>query len=119
MSDKHKVTLYLPPDLHRHLKIKAATSSASMSRIVEQAVSFYLKHSAVVEEVEKQEYGQTYRLHECPECTKPLIFKDGELAALRDQPSVTTEEIATEKVSRKVSPSDNNHSQDQEQLVPC
>ena len=31
MQDKQKVTLYLPPELHRELKIKAAVEAEPMS----------------------------------------------------------------------------------------
>ncbi|NBD31751.1 MAG: hypothetical protein GVY17_01940 [Cyanobacteria bacterium] len=119
MSDKQKVTLYLPPDVHRNLKIKAATGGESMSGLVEQAVIFYLNHSEVVEEFEQQEHGQTYRLYECPQCESALIMQDGELTPLEAQPSVQTEEIATEQVNQQVKTADHDHPQDQEQLVPC
>jgi hypothetical protein len=119
MSDKQKVTLYLPPDVHRNLKIKAATGGESMSGLVEQAVLFYLNHSEVVTELEQQEYGQTYRLYECPQCETALIMEQGELTPLQTQPSVQTEEIATEQVNQQVKTADPDHSQDQEQLVPC
>lgn len=119
MSDKQKVTLYLPPDIHRQLKVKAATAGESMSGLVEQAVVFYLNHSEVVEEVQHQKYGQSYRLYECPQCESPLIMEEGELVALKAQPSVKTEELATEQVSQQVKTADHSDSQDQEQLVPC
>lgn len=119
MSDKQKVTLYLPPDVHRNLKIKAATAGESMSGLVEQAVLFYLNHSEAIAELEQQEYGQTYRLYECPQCESALIMQGGELTPLQVQPSVQTEEIATEQVNQQVKTADHDHSQDQEQLVPC
>jgi len=119
MSDKQKVTLYLPPDVHRNLKIKAATGGESMSGLVEQAVVFYLNHSEVVEEVEQKEHGQTYRLYECPQCQSALIMTDGELAPLKAQPSLKTEELAAEQVNQQVQSADSDQSQDQEQLVPC
>jgi hypothetical protein len=119
MSDKQKVTLYLPPDVHRNLKIKAATGGESMSGLVEQAVMFYLNHSEVVEELEQQEHGQTYRLYECPQCESALIIQEGELTPVEAQPSVKTEEIATEQVSQQVKTQGSDYSQDQEQLVPC
>jgi len=119
MSDKQKVTLYLPPDVHRNLKIKAATGGESMSGLVEQAVLFYLNHSEVIAELEQQEYGQTYRLYECPQCESALIMQEGELTPLQAQPSVQTQEIAREQVNQQVKTADPDHSQDQEQLVPC
>jgi hypothetical protein len=120
MSDKQKVTLYLPPDVHRNLKIKAATGGESMSGLVEQAVVFYLNHSEVVEEIQEQKQGETYRLYECPQCESALIMEDGELTPItKAQPSVKTEELATEQVSQQVKAADHSDSQDQEQLVPC
>ena len=120
MSDKQKVTLYLPPDVHRNLKIKAATGGESMSGLVEQAVVFYLNHSEVVEEIQQQKQGETYRLYECPQCESALIMEDGELTSItKAQPSVKTEELATEQVSQQVKAADHSDSQDQEQLVPC
>lgn len=120
MSDKQKVTLYLPPEVHRNLKVKAATDSETMSGLVEQAVMFYLNHSEVVEEVEQQRYGQTYRLYECPQCESALIMEDGELNALKTQPSAEAGEFATDQVNQQVrTTADSDHSQDQEQLVPC
>ncbi len=119
MSDKQKVTLYVPSDVHRNLKIKAAVSGESMSSLVEQAVVFYLNHSEVVEEAEQLEHGQTYRLYECPQCESALIMRDGELTSLQAQPSLKTEELATEQVNQQVQTADPDQSQDQEQLVPC
>lgn len=50
MQNKQKVTLYIPPKLHRQLKIRAAVDTESMSAIVEKAIVFYMEHSEVVEE---------------------------------------------------------------------
>lgn len=50
MQNKQKVTLYIPPKLHRQLKIRAAVDTESMSAIVEKAIAFYMEHSEVVEE---------------------------------------------------------------------
>ena len=52
MEDKQKVTLYLPQQLHRQLKIRSAVDADSMSNIVEKAVQFYLDRSDVVDGVE-------------------------------------------------------------------
>jgi hypothetical protein len=40
MQNKQKVTLYIPPELHRKLKIKAAVESEPMSSIAERAIVF-------------------------------------------------------------------------------
>jgi len=52
MQEKQKVTLYLSPELHRQLKIKAAVESEPMSSIAERAIIFYLGNSELVDEVE-------------------------------------------------------------------
>lgn len=119
MSDKQKVTLYIPPDVHRQLKIKAATSANTMSDLVQQAVAFYLNHSEVVEEVQQQKQGQTYRTYECPECESALVMQEGELKSLKEQPTVKADELTTEQVGQRVKAANHSDSQDQEQLVPC
>jgi hypothetical protein len=92
MEDKQKVTLYLPPQLHRQLKIRSAVDADSMSNIVEKAVEFYLHHSDVVEGVEV--HGSTHQVYHCPECEHPVVVRDGELVALGKQPGVITDERA-------------------------
>jgi DNA-directed RNA polymerase subunit RPC12/RpoP len=116
MQDKQKVTLYLPPGLHRQLKIRAAVDSDSMSAMVERAIVFYLRHPDVVEEVEAS-YGKTHRVYACPECSSSIIIKDGEMLSLKNQPSILAEEIPVEKVREEVgSPTG---AQGEEELVPC
>jgi hypothetical protein len=116
MQDKQKVTLYLPPGLHRQLKIRAAVDSDSMSAMVERAIVFYLRHPDVVEEVEAS-YGKTHRVYACPECSSSVIIKDGEMLSLKNQPSILAEEIPVEKVREEVgSPTG---AQGEEELVPC
>ena len=56
MQDKQKVTLYLPPSIHRQLRIRSAIEVESMSSIVEKAIEFYLKYPEKVEEIEATEY---------------------------------------------------------------
>ncbi|MEN9215007.1 MAG: hypothetical protein Q6J44_04535 [Gloeomargarita sp. DG02_4_bins_56] len=80
MSDKHKVTVYLSPELHRQLKIRSAMESEPMSAMVEQAVAFYLSHPQVV----AGQCGQTHVVHHCPECATAVVVRDGALVALRD-----------------------------------
>lgn len=115
-EEKQKVTLYLPPELHRRLKIKAAVESDSMSAIVEKAIVFYMRYPEVVDEVEVS-YGRTHQVYSCPECSSPLIIQEGEMLSLENQPSVIAEELPVEKVPEGVgSPTD---SQGEEELVPC
>ncbi|MFW6264123.1 MAG: hypothetical protein ACOC3E_01195 [Cyanobacteriota bacterium] len=116
MQDKQKVTLYIPPGLHRQLKIRSAVDTESMSAIVEKAIQFYLKHPEVVEEVEAN-HGQTHRVYLCPECDSTVVNRDGELVSLTNQPGVLSEELPVEQVHEEV----NHHSdsQGEEELVPC
>lgn len=101
MQDKQKVTLYLPAAIHRQLKIKAALDADSMSALVEKAVAFYLQHPEVVEEVQET-YGQTHRVHICPECEGAVVLRDGQLVSLKRQPTVLLdEEIAQDLQNAK------------------
>lgn len=103
MADKQKVTLYLPPGLHRQLKIKAAVDTESMSAMVEKAIVFYLKHPEEVERVELA-YGKTHQVHTCPSCQSSLIERNGEMEILGKQPDVLSEDVPLEAM---------------EELVPC
>ncbi|HBB33461.1 MAG TPA: hypothetical protein DDZ80_05570 [Cyanobacteria bacterium UBA8803] len=116
MQDKQKVTLYLPPGLHRQLKIRAAVDSDSMSAMVERAIVFYLHHPEVVDEVEAS-YGKTHRVYSCPECSSSVVIKDGEMLSLKNQPSLIDEDLPVEKVREEVS--SRTPSEGEEQLVPC
>ena len=112
MEDKQKVTLYLPPQLHRQLKIRSAVDAESMSNIVEKAVEFYLNHSDVVDGVEL--HGSTHQVYNCPECEHPVVIRDGEMVALGQQPGLLADErsnLRTDEV--RVSP----HSQTQPDLA--
>lgn len=93
MQHKQKVTLYLPPELHRQLKIRAAVDATSMSTLFEKAIHFYLHHSDVVEETEAVT-GKTYQVHTCPDCQSSFVIKDGETVSLKNQPSFLTEEFS-------------------------
>jgi len=99
MQHKQKVTLYLPPELHRQLKIRAAVDATSMSTLFEKAIHFYLHHSDVVEETENltgHTTGKTYQVHTCPDCQSSFVIKDGETVSLKNQPSFLTEEFSLE-----------------------
>jgi hypothetical protein len=80
MQDKQKVTLYLPPDLHRQLKVRAAVDMETMTDLAQKAISFYLAHSEVVDSYQRP--GQTHRIYDCPSCSSPVVFRDGGLSAL-------------------------------------
>jgi DNA-directed RNA polymerase subunit RPC12/RpoP len=116
MQDKQKVTLYLPPGLHRQLKIRAAVDSDSMSAMVERAIVFYLRHPELVEEIEAS-YGKSHRVYTCPECSSSVVLKEGEMVSLKHQPSILAEDIPVDKVREEVS--SRTDSQGEEELVPC
>jgi hypothetical protein len=78
-----KVTLYLPPDLHRQLKIRSAVEGEAMSAIAQRAIDFYLAHSDVVDEFDST-YGQTHRIHSCPSCSTSVVIRQGELVEVAD-----------------------------------
>ncbi len=149
MHQKQKVTLYIPPGLHRQLKIRAAVDSESMSGLVERAIAFYLEHPEQVEEAEAN-LGKTHQVHICPECQAAMVNRDGQMVSLKNQPSVLDDqelpeelpleareearEKAREKVSNKTDSPDtqnssnqgdtqgdtqNSSNQGEEQLVPC
>jgi hypothetical protein len=92
MQDKQKVTLYLPPELHRELKIKAAVETEPMSAIAERALAFYLHHSDVVDEVEAAVSCSNHQVYSCPECTSSVILRSNELVTLKRQPGLLSDE---------------------------
>jgi len=115
MQEKQKVTLYLSPELHRQLKIRAAIDSEPMSSIAERAIIFYLAHPEIAEEIEAA-YGQTHRVYSCPECTGSLVMQQGELLSLHKQPGVLPEEdLSVEKVTV----TKGTDQQGEQELVPC
>lgn len=116
MQNKQKVTLYLPPQLHRKLKIKAAVESEPMSSIAERAIIFYLNNPELVDEVEAS-YGQTHRVYTCPECSSSVVMKEGELTALGNQPSILSDDEIPVQPVREVQPSTAHTGE--EELVPC
>ncbi|MFQ4140253.1 hypothetical protein PGN35_028465 [Nodosilinea sp. PGN35] len=77
-----KVTLYLPPDLHRQLKIRSAVEGEAMSSIAKRAIDFYLAHSDVVAESLEASFGQTHRIHSCPSCASSVVLREGELVEI-------------------------------------
>ncbi|MBW4440931.1 MAG: type II toxin-antitoxin system HicB family antitoxin [Plectolyngbya sp. WJT66-NPBG17] len=109
MQDKQKVTLYLPPELHRKLKIQAAMSSEAMSILAERALNFYLMYPEVVEQ-QDEAHGQTHRIYDCPSCTTPVVLRNGELTALGQHGSVLQDELSTVTIG---SPSE------EKVVVPC
>jgi hypothetical protein len=118
MQDKHKVTLYLPPELHRQLKIKAAVDFEAMSAIAERAIVFYLTHSDVVDEVEMS-HGQVHKLYDCPQCSSPLVIKDGELSTVAKRQGVLLEESASVAAPVAAEVALGSDQRDEGELVPC
>lgn len=114
MQSKQKVTLYIPPDLHRQLKIRAAIDTESMSALVEKAVSFYINHSDKVESIEESLQGKTHQVHLCPECDAAMVMREGKMVSLRDRPGVITEKLPLSM--RGVDTSEESQG---ENLVPC
>lgn len=115
MQDKQKVTLYLPPELHRQLKIRAAIDSEPMSALAERAIVFYLAHPEVVEEVEATQ-GQAHRVYNCPECSSSVVLRKGDLVSVNSQPGVLSEESLPVD---KMQVSSGTDQQGEEQLIPC
>lgn len=114
MQDKHKVTLYLPYDLHRQLKVRSAVDGEAMSSLAERALDFYLSHSDVVERFEC--YGQAHRTYSCPSCSAPVVFREDELVAIESHACLHEESLALEEVPDVVPESVRS---DEGELVPC
>jgi len=115
---KQKVTLYLPAELHRTLKIRAAVEMEPMSVLAEKALSFYLDHPELIEGA----YGNTHRVHHCPACTHPFIVQSGQVQSLPNQSSsdVILDGSEADLVQADWGGSDefpDNSKQDE--LVPC
>lgn len=83
-EDKQKVTLYLPPELHRQLKVKAAVDVGTMTDIAQRAIAFYLLNPDIVEHHESS-HGQSHRVYGCPECSSHLVLRNGEMVSLSTQ----------------------------------
>jgi hypothetical protein len=119
MQDKQKVTLYLPPDLHRKLKVSAAVSSEPMSTLAERALVFYLDHPDVVAETQEASHGRVHRIYNCPQCSSPLVVRDDSLESLGQQPTILSdEELSVPAVRDSIHRSRLGH-QGEEELVPC
>nr|WP_326520832.1 hypothetical protein [Leptothoe spongobia] len=110
MQGKQKVTLYMPDDLHRQLKIRAAVDGEPMSTLAERAIGFYLNHSDVVEGVQ----GAAHVVYECPSCTTSVVLRDGDLMAVEAHADLH-EELLSEVPD--VVPS--SVRSDEGELVPC
>ena len=112
MQAKQKVTLYLSPELHRQLKIRAAIDSEPMSELAQRAIVFYLEHPQVVDEAEAA-HGQNHRVYDCPECATAVVLRDGEMVPINAQAVVMAEKLPVEQVQEAKTDAAG------EELVPC
>ena len=115
MQSKQKVTLYIPPELHRKLKIKAAVDVESMSALVEKAIAFYMQHPEKVEEIETYSQGRTHQVHFCPECEEPMVMRDGKMISLSSHNGLVDDEISLKVTSKAEDSGESN----EEELVSC
>ena len=118
MQSKQKVTLYIPPELHKKLKIKAAIDVESMSALVERALAFYMQFPEKVEQIEASVHGKTHQVHLCPECDSPMVMRNGELVSLNSQNSVIDDSISL-GVSSQTQSTESSEKPNEEELVSC
>jgi hypothetical protein len=116
MQEKQKVTLYLPPDLHRQLKIRSAIDDEPMSSLAERALGFYLSHPDLVESCES--HGRTHQVHNCPECHTAVVLRENVLTAVGQSP-ILSEDLVLQQVRDSIGDSQLGEDQDEEVLVPC
>ncbi|MEO0869196.1 MAG: hypothetical protein AAFY17_12280 [Cyanobacteria bacterium J06642_11] len=124
MSDKQKVTLYLPPDLHRKLRVQSALDGEAMSAIAERAIGFYLEHADLVESTER--YGHTHQVYSCPACTTPVVLSGGDLTTLAEQSPIESIESAdafkagaVQELVQTARRSEEEDGAEQSELVTC
>jgi hypothetical protein len=115
MQTKQKITLYIPPELHRKLKIKAAVDIESMSALVEKAIAFYMQFPDKVDEIRSSVHGQTHQIHMCPDCDSPIVMRDGEMVSLSSR-AVTVKDSIPLEVTNQGSSSEKPN---EEELVSC
>jgi hypothetical protein len=84
-----KVTLYLPPELHRQLRICSAVEGEAMSSIAKRAIDFYLAHSDLVNEGFQMAQGHSHQVYDCPSCATAVVVRDGELIELARRAALT------------------------------
>jgi hypothetical protein len=113
MQAKQKVTLYLSPELHRKLKIRAAVDSEPMSDLAERAIVFYLANSELVDEIEGS-FGRSHRVYSCPSCATTVALRDGEMVSMSNQPGIVLDQFHTDDEQRV-----KTHQEGEEELVPC
>ena len=102
MQEKQKVTLYIPADLHRQLKIQSAVDSESMSEIAERALAFYLNHSDVVAETEANQQGNSHLVYACPSCATSVVVQSDQLVPLGSESAILADDnlvLSTEQLA--------------------
>lgn len=115
MQSKQKITLYIPPELHRKLKIKAAVDVESMSALVEKAISFYMQFPDKVDEIQSSAHGKTHQIHMCPDCDSPMIMRDGEMVSLSSRASIVEDSMPLEVTNQP----EGSEKPNEEELVSC
>jgi hypothetical protein len=115
MQSKQKITLYIPPELHRKLKIKAAVDIESMSALVEKAIAFYMQFPDKVDEIKSSVHGKTHQIHMCPDCDSPMVMRDGEMVSLSSRAITVEQSIPLEVANQGTSSEKPN----EEELVSC
>lgn len=101
MQNKQKVTIYIPSEIHKRLKIRAATDEESMSFIVEKAVNFYLKHSTKVKKLENLDCGKIHQVHFCPECKAAVVVDDRQIFSLKNQSDIVQDNFSLNAREKK------------------
>jgi len=117
MKDKQKVTLYIPPELHRQLKIQSAVDAEPMSAIAERALMLYLEHSEVLQSLD---HGHAHQIHSCPKCRADFVLRNGEAVAISSRTGSAPVIDSVRTVDDDVDglyPVQQEH--DPEELVPC
>lgn len=91
-----------------------------MSAIAERAITFYLTHSDIVDEVEAS-VGQAHRVYTCPECASALVMAQGELVGLKQHVAVLDDDQLSSAALLKqaVGRDSSDLAQDEGELVPC
>lgn len=122
MSEKQKVTLYLPPDLHRKLRVQSALDGEAMSAIAERAIGFYLENADLVESVDH--HGHTHQVYSCPACTTPVVLREGDLTALSGRQSIIEDGDAfkasdVQELVQTARRSEGEGGAEHSELVPC
>ncbi len=101
--------------MHRQLKVRAALDTETMTEIAQRAIVFYLSHPDIVDRHDEL-HGQVHRVYSCPDCTAPVVVKNGEMVSLSKQAGVVVEEGLLVGKSQQASSA---NSQGEGELVPC